>query len=57
MRMYYVSIGGVNFEVYGCEAAYDAYRKACDFADILGLRVDLWDGETGEVLADSEEEV
>ena len=56
MRMYYVSIGGFNFEVLGCEAAYEAFRKACEFADILGLRVDLYDGETGEVLASSDDE-
>lgn len=56
MRMYYVSVGGFHFEVLGCEAAYEAFRKACEFADVLGLRVDLWDGETGEVLACSDEE-
>lgn len=56
MRMYYVSIGGFHFEVLGCEAAYAAFRKACEFAEILSLRVDLWDGETGEVLASSDDE-
>lgn len=56
MRMYYVSIGSFNFEVLGCEAAYEAFRKACEFAEILSLRVDLWDGETSEVLASNDDE-
>jgi hypothetical protein len=54
MRMYYVNIGGFDFEVYGCEAAYEAFRRACDFAEILGHMVCLVDGETGEVLADNQ---
>lgn len=56
MREYYIYIGGANFLVSGCEAAYAAFEKACDFAEILGLTVDLVDGETGEVLADNRDD-
>lgn len=36
----------------GTEAAYDAWRKACDFAEAIGATwCDLWWGETGEVVA------
>lgn len=41
-------------EVRGTEAAYAAYRAACDFIDALGATddsyVDLWWTETGEVI-------
>jgi hypothetical protein len=41
-------------EVSGTEAAYAAYRAACDFIDALGATdesyVDLWWTETGEVV-------
>ena len=40
----------------GCEAAYNAFHKMCDFAEITGLTVCLYDSETGEVVADNEEE-
>ena len=56
MRGYYVYIGGTAFAVSGCEAAYVAFEKACDFAEILGITVDLVDGETGEVLADNRDD-
>ena len=56
MREYYVYIGGTAFSVSGCEVAYAAFEKACDFAEILGLTVDLVDGETGEVLADNRDD-
>jgi hypothetical protein len=56
MRKYFVSVGGTDYEFKGYEAAYQAYHMACDFAETLGLRVDLWDGETGEVLASSDDE-
>ena len=56
MRKYFVSVGGVDYEFKGYEAAYQAYHMACDLGDRLGLRVDLWDGETGEVLASSDDE-
>ena len=54
MREYFVYVGTTEFAVSGCEAAYEAFRKACDFAEILGLMVCLVDGETGEVLADNQ---
>lgn len=54
MREYFVSVGSAQFAVSGCEAAYEAFRKACDFADLLGVLVTLADGETGEILADNQ---
>lgn len=57
MRNYYVYVGRVGFSVVGCEAAYEAFRKACEFAAIIGQNACLVDGETCEVLADSDEEV
>ena len=57
MREYYVCIGSASFAVLGCEVAYDAFRKACEFATIIGQNACLMDGETCEVLADSDEEV
>lgn len=53
MRDYYITIQGKDFYVSGCEAAYEAFYKARDFGDYLGLAVALCDGETGEVLADN----
>ena len=40
----------------GAEAAYGAYRKACELAELLGKDCSLTDGETGEALAQLEEE-
>ena len=57
MREYYVQIGEAVFMVSGCEAAYEAFRKACEFGAITGQHVCLVDSETAEVLADSEGEV
>ena len=37
--------------VSGCEAAYAAFEKACELAEILGKDCALIDCETGEVLA------
>ena len=54
MREYFVYIGTAEFAVSGCEAAYEAFRRACDFAELLGVLVTLVDGETGEVLADNQ---
>lgn len=48
--MYMVMIGGTSYTVYGMDIAYEAYEKAVEFADMLGLTADLVDGETGEVL-------
>ena len=53
MSNYYIMIQGKDFYVTGCEAAYEAFYKACEFGDYLGLIVVLCDAETGEVLADS----
>lgn len=54
MRNYYVYIGAAEFAVSGCEAAYEAFRKACDFAEVIGQMVCLVDGETCEILADNQ---
>lgn len=35
----------------GCEAAYEAFERACSLAELLGKDCALIDGETGEVLA------
>lgn len=48
--MYMMMIGGTSYTVYGMEIAYEAYEKAVEFADMLGLTADLVNGETGEVL-------
>lgn len=42
--------------VSGCEFAYEAYRKACELAELLGKDCALVDAETGEVLASLESE-
>lgn len=56
--MYIISINGSDHNVSGCEAAWEAYQRACEFGQAIGLDLDegavaLVDGETGEVLADS----
>jgi len=43
-------------QVSGCEAAYEAYRKACELAELLGMDCALVDAETGEIIADLEDE-
>ena len=53
---YYISLrkGAESFTVGvdNTEAAYDAWRKACDFAEAAGIdNCDLIYGETGEVVA------
>ena len=53
---YFICINGKDFEVCGYEVAYEAFHKACDFGDMVGAAVALVDGETGEVLADNEED-
>ena len=43
--------GWQSWRVDGCEAAYEAYRKACDFCEAVGAdNAALWDAETSEVL-------
>ena len=45
--------GWTEWRVDGCEAAYDAYRKACDLAEAIGAdNCAIWDTVTTEVLAD-----
>lgn len=43
-------------QVSGCEAAYEAYKRACDFAELVGMDCALIDAETGEILANLEDE-
>lgn len=45
-----------QFLVGGCEAAYLAFRKACEMCELTGGSVILADAETGEVVADNWEE-
>lgn len=44
---YWVEVGHID----GCEAAYAAYRKACELGETLGVAIALTDAETGEVIA------
>lgn len=54
--MYTISFSTLNgwtdiATVDGCEAAYAAYRKACELGEMLGRNVALCDTETCEVVA------
>ena len=42
--------------VSGCEAAYKAYCKACELAEMVGKDCALIDAETGEIIAHLEDE-
>ena len=42
-------------EVSGADFAYEVYAKASELADMLGETVHLVDGETGEVIASSDD--
>lgn len=61
---YYLTIrlGGESITrgINGTEAAYAAYRKACELAELIDSGedawVDLWWGETGEVVASLRDE-
>lgn len=45
--------GWQSWRVDGCEAAWDAYRKACDLCEAVGAdNAAIWDAMTYEVLAD-----
>ena len=44
---YWVEVGHIE----GCEAAYAAYRKACELGETLGVAIALTDAEAGEVIA------
>lgn len=43
-------------KVSGTEAAYEAYIKACEFAEMVGKDCALMDAETGEIIAEMNEE-
>ena len=57
MARYALIIGragsSVTFPVAGCDAAYAAFRMACELAELTGGCVSLIDAETAEVLADN----
>jgi hypothetical protein len=40
----------------GTECAYSAYRKACEFAEIVGKTASLVWAETGEVIESSDDD-
>ena len=42
--------------VEGTECAYSAYRKACEFAEIVGKTASLVWAETGEVIESSDDD-
>lgn len=42
-------------EVEGSEAAWVAYHKTCELADLLDETANLVDGETGEVIESSDD--
>lgn len=54
MANYFLTFGVYSTIISGCEAAYDAFHKACDLAEAMGdILVCLADAETGEVVADN----
>lgn len=50
---YFIYIGDTDFTVSGTTVAWEAYERAERFGDLVGQRVCLVDGETGEILIDS----
>ena len=46
----------LDLYISGCEAAYAAFHKACELADLTGAFVSLWDSDTGEIVADNGED-
>lgn len=53
---YYIYIENrMVVEVEGSEAAYAAYVKATELADMTGETAHLVDGETGEIITSSDE--
>lgn len=46
----------VNFPLSGCDAAYAAFRMACELYELTGGCVSLIDAETAEVLANNSED-
>ena len=39
--------------VSGCEVAYEAFRKACEFAELVNKDCVMIDAETGEDMAEN----
>lgn len=58
IHFYYENYGWKEIaQVEGCEAAYAAYKKACEFAELVGANdCALLDMYTGEVLANLADE-
>lgn len=57
MNSYTIYLGTVAIAyVQGTEYAYSVYKKTAELADLLGDTAFLTDGETGEVLASSDDE-
>lgn len=50
---YFIYIGDTDFTVSGTTVAWEAYTKAEEFGNLIGQRICLVDGETGEILIDS----
>lgn len=45
--------GWSSWQVDGCEAAWNAYHKACDLCEAVGAgNAAIWDTATTEILAD-----
>jgi len=59
MANYIVSFGCYISVISGCEAAYAAFREACNLSDAMSdgeIVVTLADARTGEVIADNVDE-
>ena len=57
MANYYLTFGVYATTISGTEAAWDAFLKAGEVADMMGdICVCLFDAETGEVIAHNGEE-
>lgn len=49
--------GWQSWRVFGDEAAYEAYRKACELCEVVGAEnAALWDAETFDVIMNFAEE-
>lgn len=55
MAIYDIYINDNMFTVFGTEAAYEVYSKACELGELLGAYVSLVDADTAEVLDDNAE--
>ena len=56
MKLYIYIENRMVAEVEGYEFAWEADRKTCELADLLGETANLVDGETGEVIESSDED-